>query len=173
MEYVNSFNAIKSNKAYLVKVKNLHPDNDSMTFHIDSGASVTFLGIDSFCSPKKKDEYDLLYGIVEKEINRGGFEKYKTSAQTVTKEEIDAYPCKYDGVSVSGTKPITLYFCIYLGDIGIPLLGFDYIDDCSYQHGIGGDLIFTAVAEKPGKRFYPEKLIDFNKVLKEFSESKH
>jgi hypothetical protein len=51
-------------------------------------------------------------------------------------------------------------------------LGFDYIDDTSYHHSIAGDLIFTAVQDDPGKRFYPEKVIDFNKVMDLFIQSR-
>ena len=80
------------------------------------------------------------------------------------------YPCRFEGASISETQPIILYFCVYLGDIGMPLLGFDYIDDCSYLHRIGGYLIFNAVANNPGKRFYPEKVIDFNKVLNKYNQ---
>lgn len=172
MEYVSSFDASKAGKAYIVKVRNLHPDGDIMSFHVDSGSGVTLLELDTLCSPKTKNEYELLKCIILDEISKGGFSKLKTSASTVTKEEVEMYPCKYDGVSISGTKPITLYFYIYLGDIGMPLLGFDYIDDCSYQHGIGGDLIFTAVANNLGMRFYPKRTIDFNKVLNRFNSER-
>ena len=172
MEFVNSFNAIKSGKAYIVEVMNFHPDNETMLFYVDSGASVTFVGLDSFCSPKNKTGYTLLREIVSDEISVSNLERYKTSALTATKEEVEVYPCKFDGISISGTNPITLYFCIYLGDVGTPLLGFDYLDDCSYQHKVGGDLIFTAVADEPGKRFYPEKVMDFNKILNQFKEQR-
>ena len=50
----------------------------------------------------------------------------------------------------------------------MPLLGFDYIDDTSYHHSINGDLVINAVADDAGKRFYPDRVIDFNKVLKAY-----
>ena len=50
----------------------------------------------------------------------------------------------------------------------MPLLGFDYIDDTSYHHTIAGDLIVTGVAEDIGKRFYPEKVLDFNSILEDY-----
>ncbi len=78
------------------------------------------------------------------------------------------FPCKCDGVSISGSREITLYFYFYLGNIGMPLLGFDYIDDCSYNHTISGNILVTAVAENVGKRFYPEKVLDFNHILNRF-----
>lgn len=172
MEYVSSFNATKAGKAYIAKVRNLHPDGDIMLFHVDSGSGVTLLGLDTLCSPSNISEYASLKKIIEDEIQAGDFDKIKSSASTVTKEEIEMFPCKFEGVSVSGTKPITLYFYIYLGDIGMPLLGFDYIDDCSYQHSIKGNLIFTAVADEPGKRFYPEKVMDFNKILNKYKSQR-
>ncbi len=172
MESVGSFNAIKSGKAYIVEVDNLVPDDRLLAFHVDSGASVTLIGLNSFCRSGNESDHELLKGILEDEILKESFMASKTSGSTVTKEEIDMYPCKFSGVSIAGTSPITLYFHIYLGNIGIPLLGFDYIDDTSYHHSIAGDLIFTAVQDDPGKRFYPEKVIDFNKVMDLFIQSR-
>ena len=67
-----------------------------------------------------------------------------------------------------GTKPITFYFHIYLGNISIPLIGFDYIDDCTYYHKAVGILEVISVADNAGKRFYPEAVLDFNKILDEY-----
>ena len=168
MESVDSFSTIKSGKAYIVEVENLSPDDRIVAFHVDSGASVTLIGLNSFCKSGNEQEFTLLKEIVEEEIKNGSFEAYKTSGSTVTEEEIEMYPCKLSGVSIGGTKSATLYFHIFLGRIGMPLLGFDYIDDTSYHHSIAGDLVFTAAQTDPGKRFYPEKVIDFNKVLISF-----
>ncbi len=44
MESVGSFSTAKSGKSYIVYVENLHPFGNYMTFQVDSGASVTFLG---------------------------------------------------------------------------------------------------------------------------------
>ena len=172
MEYVGSFNAIKTGKAYVVYVYDLHPDGDIMPFQVDTGASVTFLGLNSFCNPERKNDYELLKRIIEKEIILGKFEGVKDSASTATREEVEMYPCKYKGVSISGTRPITLYFYIYLGDVSVPLLGFDYIDDCSYHHSIGGELVVNAVAEDVGKRFYPDNLMDFNRIMETFCKER-
>ena len=168
MESLGSFNAVKSGKAYIVAIENLAPGDRVMTFHVDSGASVTLIGLNSFCRPDKENDHDMLRNILLNEIKHGNFEPYRTSGFTITDEEIEMYPCKFDGVSISGTKPITLYFYIYLGDISMPLLGFDYIDDTSYNHSIGGDLAFTAIRDSPGRRFYPDRVIDFNSILDSF-----
>lgn len=172
MEYVGSFNAVKAGKAYIVEAENFAPNNRIMTFHVDSGASVTLLGLNSFCRRDKVHEYELLKKIIKEEIQQGGFAAVANSGATVTEEEIEMYPCKYDGVSIMGSKPITLYFHIFLGNIGMPLLGFDYIDGTSYHHSINGDLVFNAVAEDVGKMHYPNKVIDFNKVLNRFNSQK-
>ena len=173
MEYVNSFSANKAGKAFVVSVDGIHPDGKTLVFHVDSGASVTFLGLDSFCSPSKKDDYKLLKDLIVAEIEDGGFEKVKKSASTATNEEVEMYPCKIDRVVISDTREITLYFYIYLGLAGMPLLGFDYIDDCSFQHRIDGDLIFVAFADNPGKRFYPEKVIDFTKIISQYNNKRN
>ena len=52
----------------------------------------------------------------------------------------------------------------------MPLLGFDYIDDCTYHHTMSGNFIITAVADDVGKRFYPEKVQDFNKIVEEYEK---
>ncbi len=83
------------------------------------------------------------------------------------------YPCRFRGASISGTKPIDLYFFLHLGNVSVPLLGFDYIDDCSYHHSIGGDFVVNAVADEVGKRFYPDSVIDFNRVLDQFSKKRY
>ena len=172
MESVASFKAPKAGKAYVVNVTNLHPDGKSMLFHVDSGASVTFLGLNSFCDREDAENYRILKSVDEAEIANGRFEGLKSAASTATDEKVEMYPCKCSGVSISETTPVTLYFCIYLGDIGMPLLGLDYIDDCSYHHSIGGELMISAVANDVGKRFYPEKVIDFNKVLEIYSSKR-
>ncbi len=172
MESVHSFNAATLGKAYGVYIHDLHPDGDAMLFHIDSGASFTFLGLNCFCDEEDTSDYALLKSVIEDEITKGGYESVKHSASTATKEQVEMYPCKYDGVSVAGTLPITLYFCIYLGDIDMPLLGFDYIDDCSYHHTIGGELMINAVAQNVGKRFYPDDVIDFNRILDVYMNKK-
>lgn len=173
MEYVDSFNAIKAGKAYIIEIDNMTLDNRVITFHVDSGASVTLLGINSFCKPGDESQYALLYSIVEKEIQSGQYESNKNLGKTITYEELEMYPCKISGVSILGTKPFTLYFHIYPGKIGMPLLGFDYIDDTSYHHTIAGDLVFNAIAEQPGSRFYSGNVIDFNKILDTFNKQKH
>ncbi len=170
MESVGSFSATKAGKSYIVKVNGIHPEGKAMLFQFDSGASVTLLGLNSFCDKDDTTNYDLLKNIIETEIETGNFEKYKNSGSTATEQSIDMYPCKYEGISVSGTSEITLYFHIYIGNIGMPLLGFDYIDDISYHHSIGGDLVINAVSDNVGKRFYPEKVINFNDVLDNYKK---
>ena len=172
MESEGSFSATKAGKSYIVKVNGIHPEGKAMLFQFDSGASVTLLGLNSFCDKDDTESYDFLKKIIEDEIKAGGFDKLKNSGSTATEQNIDMYPCKYDGVSISGTSEITLYFHIYLGNIGMPLLGFDYIDDTSYHHSIGGDLVINAVANDIGKRFYPDKVIDCNIVFEKYKKSR-
>ena len=54
------------------------------------------------------------------------------------------------------------------GDINNPLLGFDYSDDCYYLHHMGGNIEILGVASDAGKRFYPERVLDFDRVLDDF-----
>ncbi len=50
MQFVDSFEVTKIGKAYVVKVNELHPKRKTMLFHVDSGASVTLVGLNSFCN---------------------------------------------------------------------------------------------------------------------------
>ena len=168
MEYVDSFRVPKYGRMYAVVVDRMHPDGMEMLFQIDTGSSYSFLGLNSFCDEEDEENYALLRDIVTEAIEAGEFEKYKNTATTATDQEIEMYPCKFEGVSIAETLPKTLYFYFYLGNAGMPLLGFDYIDDCSYHHSIGGELTVNAVATDVGKRFYPDKVIDFNAVLESF-----
>ena len=172
MDYFDSFSAFKQGNAYVVYVYGLHPDRITMPFQVDAGSAYTLLGLNSFYHPKKSMEYDLLKKIIAEEIEGGGYESVKHSGITVTQEKVELYPCRYQGVSVSSTNPGTFYIYIYLGDVDTPLLGFDYLDDCSFHHGIGGNLIVNAIAENVGKRFYPEKLLDFNIILEKFRKER-
>ena len=64
MESVDSFSTIKSGKAYIVEVENLSPDDRIVAFHVDSGASVTLIGLNSFCKSGNEQEFTLLKEIV-------------------------------------------------------------------------------------------------------------
>ncbi len=164
MESIASFNLQKGNRGWFVKVKNLRGDGEISLFHFDTGASMSLVGLNTLCGDDPED-CAVLRDIIEKEIQTKGIEDYENPPKTITNEVIHVYPGKMSGVSISGTAPITFYFHIYLGMVNLPLLGFDYIDDCSLQHQIAGNMDIRAVASDVGKRFYPEKLLDFNFIM--------
>ena len=110
MEFVRSFEVTKN----VVKVKGLHPKGKSMIFHVDSGASVTVVGLNSLCDKDDTKNYEQLKAIIEREISKENLEPYAINGSTVTEEQIKIYPCRYEGVSISETVPITLYFYIHL-----------------------------------------------------------
>lgn len=170
MESAASFSLLKSKKAYFVNIQNLRNDGDDILFLCDSGASMSLIGLNTICG-ENEDDCKILKSILEKEIQKNGIKKHDGNPKTVTRETLAVYPCKIDGVSVSGAAPSTLYFHIFLGHINLPLLGFDYIDDCSFRHGIGGNIDVTAIATNAGRRFYPDIVIDFNRVLDTYRNS--
>ena len=92
MESVASFSTIKAGKAYVVKVSNLRMDGTAIAFHVDSGASVSLLGVNSFCDEEDTESYTCLKKIIEEEIQKGCFESLKSSGLTATDQEIDMYP---------------------------------------------------------------------------------
>ena len=164
MESVASFSLYKSEKAWFVNVQNFGSDENDTLFHFDTGASMSLVGLNTLCGDDPED-CAVLRDIIEEEIQAKGIEDYENPPKTITNEVIHVYPGKMSGVSISGTAPITFYFHIYLGMVNLPLLVFDYIDDCSLQHQIAGNMDIRAVASDVGKRFYPEKLLDFNFIM--------
>ena len=138
-----------------------------MQFLFDTGASVSLIGLNTICG-EESERCDLLRDIILAEINENQIEEYRELSRTVTGEAIHIYPCKCSGVSISGAEPIDFYFCLYLGNIEVPILGFDFITGCSFHHGIDGDIEVTAVTAEVGKKYYPEKLIDFNKIMRRY-----
>lgn len=164
MEYAASFSTIKFGKAYIVDVRNLRRDKRSIPFQVDSGASMSLIGLNTICG-KNEEKAKILKEIVVSEIQSASVNRYLQRPKTITNEEVIVYPCKCGGISVCGTLPVTLYFHFFLGDITLPLLGFDFLDDCSYHHSIGGDLLISAMAKDIGKRFYPDNVLDFNDIL--------
>lgn len=171
MESVASFSLLKSKKAYFVNIQNLRNDGDDILFLCDSGASMSLIGLNTICGDSE-DDCNALKSILEEEIRINGIKEHDGHPKTVTRETLSVYPCKIDGISVSGTLPSTLYFHIFLGYINLPLIGFDYIDDCAFRHGIGGNIDVIAIAASAGKRFYPDEVIDFNRVLDAYKSTR-
>lgn len=166
-QHVASFSLLKINRSFLINVRKLQGDDDAKLFLFDTGASISLLGINSFVGEDMRAG-DILKDILETEIRTKQITPYRETLKSITNEPVTAYPCKCDEVLISGINPITFYFHIYLGNVSMPVLGFDYIDDCSFVHSISGGVDITAVASDPGKRFYPDNLIDFNFVMKEY-----
>ncbi|MBR2275212.1 MAG: hypothetical protein IJ873_04010 [Lachnospiraceae bacterium] len=157
----------KQGKAYFTVIRNFAGIKRRLVFHFDTGASVSLIGLNSICGDDL-ERRDILARLIREEIAGAEIVPYEPQPQTVTKDTLEVYPCRCSDVSIHGTPPIDFYFHIYLGTVNMPLLGFDYIDDCCFSHSISGDIHITAIAENAGKRFYPDKVIDFNKVMDKF-----
>ena len=167
MQSACSFNALKGRDAYFAKIVGVGLDKRDLFFQIDSGAGRTLIGLNSICGDDQI-AYEKIAGLLQSEIDTSGVKSHRKIMKTVTRENVEVYPCKLGNVSVMGTTAITLYFYIYLGTVNMPLLGFDYIDDCSFRHSIGKEIEIMAIADKPGRRFYPEDIIDFDKILEQY-----
>ena len=164
MQSLASFSTIKARKSYFVRVRNFRRDVEELFFQFDTGASLSLIGLNTICD-KSEEKQEKLLKILQEEIDKNGIAAYHDNPKTVTEEEVIVYPCKMEGVSIMGTSTMCLYFYIYLGNVNMPLLGYDYVDGCSYQHSIGGNIEVLAVEDNVGKKYYPEKVIDFNRVL--------
>ena len=75
-------------------------------FLFDTGAGISLIGINTLSGDEPEDR-ELLKQIIEKKIARNGILENGRPPKTVTREQIE-----------------------------IPLLGFDYIDNCSFSHRI-------------------------------------
>ena len=167
MQSLASFSTIKARKSYYVRVKNFRRDTEELFFQFDTGAALSLIGLNTICDKSIEDQ-NILRNIILKEINENGIEAHQDSPKTVTEEEVIVYPCRLDGVSIMGTTAVCLYFYIFLGNVNMPLLGYDYVDDCCYRHSIGGNIEVMAIADNVGRKHYPQKIINFNKVLDEY-----
>ena len=169
MELQASFSFPKRKRSYFAVIYNLLGEGTTNVFHFDTGASISLIGLNTICGDDPQ-RCEALKSIILDEIKNLGVLPYQESLQTVTQDELIVYPCKCEGVFIQGSAEITFYFHVYLGNISLPLLGFDYIDDCSFKHSIRGNLFVQAVANDVGKRFYPDKVVDFNKVIRKYND---
>ena len=160
----------KLKKSYIVFAKGFIERKKKTAFIFDTGASITLIGINTLIGNDKESFYRMKY-IIEQEIMEKGVLEHGELLKTATEEQIQVYPCKCEGVSIEGMREITFYFHIYPGRVGMPLLGFDYIDDCTFSHGMGGTVNITSVSEKAGKRFYAENVLDLRKIMQKFQHT--
>ena len=164
---VASFSTIKVNKSYYVHVDGVRRDLENLYFQVDTGASISLIGLNTICD-EDSTRKNVLKTVIRKEVGTYGIIPFKERPRTVTGEQVEVFPCKLNGVSVMGTNPFTFFFCVYWGNISVPLLGYDYLDDCTYHHVAGGVVEILGVTEHPGRRFYSDNILDFNKVLDKY-----
>lgn len=164
-----SFNLYRIKRNYFVNILDLAGKANDILFLFDTGSSVSLIGLNTICG-NDLGKCNILKGILENEIRKNNIVEFSEVLRTATDETVNAYPCKCDGISVSYTSPITFYFHIYLGSVSIPLLGMDYIDDSSFSHNIAGGIEIKSIASDVGKRFYPERVIDFNAVIDKYNK---
>lgn len=165
MQLLDSFSAKHIGKSYILTIDGFRRNDETMVFQFDTGASATLIGLNSIVDDGKEERKELLKGIIMDEIKAKNVLPYNPKAKTVTNEEVEIFPCVINDVSIMGTAPRTLYFHIYLGDVSMPLLGFDFIDDCTFHHSKNGDMEILAVPDDAGKAYYTGSVIDFNAVL--------
>ena len=162
MQSAYSISAYKGNDAYFVEVDGISIHKRELFFQVDSGASRSLVGLNSVCGNDHK-AFDKLKHLLEEIVKTGRYES--KIMRTVTKEKVEVYPCVMRDVTIMDSRPLEFYFYIYPGIIHLPLLGFDFIDDCSFSHTIAGDVSIMSMANDPGKRFYPDKVLDLGNLI--------
>ncbi len=170
MHLLQSFSSIKFHNHSFVNVGNLRSDDSDTLFLLDTGATVSLIGLNTICDEdeiKQKVLVEILYDHIEKNKINPARNQFKTATQ----EEVSVFPCVKRNVTIMGTRPISFYFHIYMGNVHLPLLGNDYLDDCKYLHDIGKSIEVLAVSDNVGKRYYPSSVIDFSIVLSDYSHA--
>ena len=166
MESIASFSLTKGNHGYFVFVKNFRKERDEILIHFDPGAGFSMIGLNTITQNDREKE--ILKDIIIRRMSEESIKPYDYPVKTVTKEEVIIYPCRISDIEIGETHRDKFYFHLFLGDINNPLLGFDYSDDCYYIHRMGGDIEVIAVSDKAGEKNYPDKVLDFDKVLELF-----
>ena len=149
MQSLASFSAKRTKRSYILAVDSFRRDNRRLVFQFDTGASMSLVGLNTVCDDDEGKA--ILARIILEEVAANGIEEEKEFAKTATNEEVGVYPCRLSGVSIMNTKPRDLYFHVYLGDVNLPLLGFDFTDYCDYHHRINGDIEVTAISDYAGR----------------------
>lgn len=167
MPSLDSFSAIRAGRSYLVSVRNIRQDQEYVYFQFDTGAAMSLIGLNTICD-RDAVRQQRLKDILLEEIDGNAIHPLSEAPRTVTEESVTLYPCRLDGVSIMNTREITFFFCIYLGNVNMPLLGYDYLDDCTYHHLAGGNIEVTGIKNGVGERYYSGPLIDFKLVLERY-----
>lgn len=170
MDSIASFKIPAFESKFIVDVQNLLGDETMVPFCFDTGANVSLIGLNTVCGNNQSD-WGILKTIVEKHVARKKIVPFM--AKTVAMEEMMLFPCKSEKVSVAGTQETTFYFHIFLGRIGVALLGFDYINGCSFTHEIGKSIFVNAVNNKMNAALYPKNVLNFHDIMKEFRKKKN
>lgn len=167
MASIASFEIPVNGSKFIVDVNNLFGNGDIIPFCFDTGANVSVIGLNTVCGDDPEQQ-NKLKSIILKQIQREKIQPYE--AKSVALESMLLYPCSSRDVSVAGIRGGNFYFHIYLGNVGIALLGFDYINRCRFTHEIGKSIYVTAI-EDMKYSLYQGKVLDFNEVIRQFTET--
>lgn len=167
MDLMGSFNSTKVNTFNFFYVRGLMGDNE-LLFLFDTGAACPVVGINCLFDADEEKKA-ILEQVIRDEIEAQNVDARPIPLKAANSQEVTTYPCVCHNVSIGGTIDADFYFDIAFDDISIPLLGSSYIDDCSYNHAINGNIVITGTKEDVGKSFYMGyKVLDFGVVVKEY-----
>lgn len=167
MQSLGLFSAKKIGRSYIVEISGIRRDVD-VFFALDTGSFTTLIGLNTICGNDDK-RAEILKDIIERRADELGIKSESNFGKTITSESLPILPCRLSKVSVNGTKERKLYFHIYLGKISRPLLGTDFLDDCTFHHNLGSSIDIIGIAEDAGKSAYPIEVIDFDAVMDEYN----
>ena len=173
MDLIASFSSQKIKNFHFFSISGLLPDNEDLVFLFDTGAICPIIGMNSFFpekdSPENLKKKEFFEKLLRKELISQNILLRTNPLKTASNQEVRTYPCICKDVSISNAKELDFYFDFSFDEISIPLLGSSFIDDCSYNHSIGGNLNITTIKENAGAAFYDGfDILNFNKIIAKF-----
>ena len=168
MDLIASFNSHKVRTFHFFRISGILKD-EVLSFLFDTGAACSIVGVNNLVPGVAGDSTVVrqeLERILMEEIRQQEVETRVESFRTASNDEIISYPCVCHNTSIEGSKSIDFYFDISMQEVNLPILGSNFLDECSYTHTIDGNVVISAIKPNPGSKPYLDRnLLNFNKVM--------
>ena len=172
MDLIASFNSQKVNAFHFFVIRGIF-GNAGLFFLFDTGASCPVVGLNNlFDLGDVSNARSTFEQILQQEIIVQHISPRPIPLKAANKQPVTTYPCVCHHVSIENTAERDFYFDLSFEDVSIPLLGSSFIDDCSYNHAVNGNLNMTGVKPQAGAGYYlGRNVLDFDMAAWKFAES--
>ena len=169
MDLIASFSSKKIRSFHFFNIQGLFGQK-VIPFLADTGAACPVIGLRNFFSPVDaenfEDKISAFERVLRDEIDLQHISARTDPLKTANSQHVTTYPCVCANVSIGNIKGIPFYFDISFDSISTPLLGSSFIDDCAYNHAIGGFLNITGIKDNAGFGPYEGRaLLNFDRVV--------